>query len=116
MSYPRIVEELIDHCVKFPGIGRRSAERMVLWLLDRPKDDAEGFARAVMELKERMNFCPQCNNLTDEDVCRVCKDVRRDQEVLCVVESPKDLIAIEKTGVFKGIYYVLLCSICFLGL
>lgn len=108
MSYPRIVEKLIEYFVKFPGVGRRSAERMVLWLLDRPKDEAGEMARTIVDLKERMSFCPQCNNLTDEDMCRVCKDPRRDQSVLCVVENPKDLIAIEKTGVFKGIYYVLL--------
>ena len=112
MSYPKIIEQLIEHFVKFPGVGRRSAERMVLWLLDRPGDDADQFARAVTELKERMRFCPRCNNLTDEELCRICQDTRRDSRVLCIVESPKDLIAIERTGAFKGVYYVLLGSIC----
>ena len=111
MSYPNIVEQLIERFSKFPGVGRRSAERMVLWMLDRPKDESSEFAKNIIDLKERMSFCPQCNNLTDEDLCRVCKDVRRDQSVLCIVENPKDLIAIEKTGAFKGIYYVLLGSI-----
>jgi len=112
MSYPRIVEQLIEQFVRFPGVGRRSAERMVLWMLDRPADEAEQFARAVTDLKARMRFCPRCNNLTDEPLCRICNDLRRDHQVLCVVESPKDLIAIERTGAFKGIYYVLLGSIC----
>lgn len=110
--YPKIIEQLIEQFARFPGVGRRSAERMVLWLLDHPKDDALRFAQSIVELKERMRFCPQCNNLTDEDLCRVCNDVRRDQTLLCVVESPKDLIAIEKTGAFKGIYFVLLGALC----
>lgn len=108
MSYPKIVEQLIEEFTRLPGIGRRSAERIVFWLMGRPVDDARLFAGAIVRLKEDMHFCPECNNLTDEDMCRICKDDRRDKTVLCIVESPKDLIAIERTGAFKGMYHVLL--------
>ena len=111
MSYPRIIEQLIEQFVRLPGIGRRSAERMVLWLVSHPKEDAFAFAEAMVRLKERMRFCPECHNLTDEEICRICRDERRDRSLICVVENPRDLIAIEQTGAYNGLYHVLLGAI-----
>jgi len=108
MSYPQIVEQLIEHFVKLPGVGRRSAERMVLWMLSHPQEDVLGFASTMVRLTEEMRFCKECNSLTDQEVCRICSDERRDRSMICVVENPKDLIAIERTGVYKGLYHVLL--------
>ncbi|MFP4473612.1 MAG: recombination mediator RecR [Candidatus Omnitrophota bacterium] len=106
--YPKLVEDVIEQFVKLPGIGRRSAERMAFWFLDRGREDAESFARAVTRLKEQIRFCPNCNNLTDQPECRVCSDPRRDQTCICVVENPKDVMAIERTGAYRGLYHVLL--------
>ncbi|MEW5894974.1 MAG: recombination mediator RecR [Candidatus Omnitrophota bacterium] len=106
--YPKLVEQIIELFARFPGVGRRSAERMVFWLMNRPPDDAHELAKAMVRLKEEMRFCPQCNSLTDKDLCPICQDERRDRSIICVVENPKDLIAIERTGVYKGLYHVLL--------
>jgi len=106
--YPQIVEQLIEEFTRLPGIGRRSAERIAFWLMGRPVEDARLFAEAVLRLKEEMHFCPECNNLTDETLCRICNDDRRDKTLLCLVETPKDLIAIERTGAYHGLYHVLL--------
>jgi recombination protein RecR len=111
MSYPQIVEQLIEQFSRLPGIGRRSAERIAFWFLNHPKDDAAEFAKVIMRVKEEMRFCSECNNLTDETTCRICRDTRRDSGILCFVENPKDLIAIEQTGAFKGLYHVLLGAI-----
>jgi recombination protein RecR len=111
MSYPRVIENLIEQLTKLPGVGRRSAERMVLWMLNQPSETTEGMSTSIRELKEKLRFCTICNNFTETDTCRICADVSRDPEVICVVENPKDAIAIEKSGAFKGHYYVLLGSI-----
>lgn len=108
MNYPRVIENLIEGMVKLPGVGRRSAERMVLWLLNNPAEEALSLARGIAELKEKLRFCKLCNNFSEGDICPVCMDSSRDARVICVVENPKDVIAIEKTGTFKGQYYVLL--------
>ncbi|MBF0523257.1 MAG: recombination protein RecR [Candidatus Omnitrophica bacterium] len=111
MSYPKLIENLIEQLCKLPGVGRRSAERMVFWLLDNPLEDARAISDGILKLKERLMFCKICNNLTDTDICAVCNDTYRDKTSLCVVESPKDLLAIERTGAFKGRYHVLLGTI-----
>ncbi len=111
MGYPRLVEEMIDSLVRLPGVGRRSAERMVFWLLDHPKDEARLIADGIVRLKEELHFCSECNHLTDRETCSICQDPGRDRLTVCVVESPKDVIAIERTGVFKGLYHVLLGAI-----
>ncbi len=108
MAYPKVVEQVIEQFTRLPGIGRRSAERIVFWLMNRPVDDARIFVESVIRLKEQMHFCPECSNLTDEPLCSICNDDQRDRTLLCIVESPKDLMAIERTGVYKGMYHVLL--------
>jgi recombination protein RecR len=106
--YPKLIENLIEQLVKLPGVGRRSAERMVYWFLKQSNEDVKAFANSVVQLKEGLRFCRRCNNLSEADICLVCNDTNRDLKVICVVESPKDLLAIERTGTFKGLYYVLL--------
>jgi len=106
--YPKLIENLIEQLVKLPGVGRRSAERMVYWFLKQSNEDVKAFANSVVQLKEGLRFCRRCNNLSEADICLVCADANRDQKMMCVVESPKDLLAIERTGSFKGLYYVLL--------
>lgn len=109
--YPKLVEELIEHFVKLPGIGRRSAERIVFWLLTNTRDSAEQLSSGILNLKQSLRFCSQCKNLSEADLCRVCIDQNRDRKTICVVEEHKHLIAIERTGTYKGIYFVLLGAI-----
>ena len=111
MSYPRVIETLIEQLMQLPGIGRRSAERMVFWMLNNTREDVARLAEGMTDLKDRLRFCRLCNNFTEVDVCPVCLDSTRDSSLLCVVESPKDAIAIEKTGSFKGHYFILLGTI-----
>lgn len=111
MHYPKLIENLIDQLTRLPGVGRRSAERMVFWFLDQNKEDVANFAKAVVDLKEGLRFCQECNTLSDQMICPICLDASRDQGLVCVVEDPKDVIAIEKTGQFKGVYHVLLGTI-----
>ena len=111
MGYPKLIEEMIDRFVKLPGVGRRSAERMVFWLLNHSYDDAKGLSDSIMSLKEGLKFCRICNNLCETEVCMVCSDTSRDSSMVCVVEDPKDLLAIERSGSFNGIYHVLLGNI-----
>jgi len=111
MAYPKLIEHLIERFSKLPGVGRRSAERMAFWLLNHPKEEAEALARSIVDLKEGLMFCRLCNNLSDTDVCAVCSDDSRDQWTVCVVENPKDLLAIERSGSYKGLYHVLLGTI-----
>ena len=111
MSYPRLIEQLIEHLTKLPGIGRRSAERMAFWFLDHSVEDAEGLANAILSLKEGLRFCQTCNHLSENVMCPICADVTRDHKTICVVEDPKDVIAIEKSGAYRGMYHVLLGTI-----
>ncbi len=111
MSYPRVIENLIENLMKLPGVGRRSAERMVFWLLNSPSDESRRLAESVTELKEKLRFCRLCNNFTEQDTCPICLDQTRDRRAVCVVENPKDASAIEKTGMFLGHYFVLLGTI-----
>jgi len=109
--YPRLIENLLDQLSKLPGVGRRSAERMVFWMLAQNAADVKSLALAIVQLKEGLRFCKKCNHLTEDDFCSICTDTNRDHKMICVVESPKDLLAIERTGSFHGIYYVLLGNI-----
>jgi recombination protein RecR len=111
MSYPRVIETLIEQLTRLPGVGRRSAERMVFHLLNAPAEESEKFSNAILDLKSKLRFCRICNNFTEGEVCPICTDTARDTHVICVVETPKDAIAIEKTGSFKGQYFVLLGAI-----
>ena len=111
MNYPNVIEQLIVNLMKLPGVGRRSAERMVFWMLNNSRDDVDRLAESIVDLREKLRFCCRCNNFTEQDICPVCADPARDPSILCVVENPKDAVAIEKTGMFKGHYYVLLGTI-----
>lgn len=111
MSYPKLIEQVIEQFCKLPGVGRRSAERIAFWFLAQPEEEAKAFAGAVTDLKTGLQFCSSCNHLSDTPLCPVCRDAGRDGSVLCVVEDPKDVIAIEKTGCYRGRYHVLLGTI-----
>ncbi len=101
------ISRLIRELTKLPGIGEKTASRLAMHILRTGKEDAEALARAVLEVKEKIRLCPQCFNLTDEDPCRICRDARRNREQVCVVSSPEDLMALEKSGGFRGLYHVL---------
>jgi recombination protein RecR len=105
--YPPSLGKLIDKLSKFPGIGKKSAERMALYVLKSPKELAEGLAESLLDVKERIRFCSVCFSLTDKDPCSICTDQRRANGMLCVVEGPGDQLAIEKSGAFKGKYHIL---------
>jgi len=109
--YPKLIENLIERLTKLPGIGRRSAERIVYWMLAQDAQDVKALADSIAQLKEGLRFCQQCNHLSEQDLCLVCADPNRDRKIICVVESPKDLLAIERTGSYRGVYYVLLGNI-----
>jgi len=109
--YPKIIENLIERLTKLPGIGRRSAERIVYWMLAQDAQDIKALADSIQQLKEGLRFCKQCNHLSEKELCMVCEDTNRDRKTICIVESPKDLLAIERTGSYRGIYYVLLGNI-----
>jgi len=101
------IDHLIEALTKFPGIGKKTASRLAFHILRSNLSDAQELARAILEVKEKIHLCSVCYNLTDEDPCWVCRDEHRNREVLCVVEGPNDLLAIENTVDFKGRYHVL---------
>jgi recombination protein RecR len=105
--YAKPIDHLIDALMRLPGIGKKTASRLAFHILRSSPSEAQELARAILDVKEKIRLCSTCFNLTDEDPCRICKDERRTQEILCVVEGPNDLIAIENTGVFNGRYHVL---------
>ena len=101
------IERLISELCKLPSIGRKTAQRLAFHLLKAPEDDARALARAIGEMRSQIRFCRECFNLADAELCPVCTDTRRDRRVLCVVEEPSNLIALERTGAFQGLYHVL---------
>lgn len=106
-TYAAPVQDLIDELGRLPGVGPKSAQRIAFHLLKVPKEDAHRLARAIDEAKARVAWCQRCFNLSEGELCGICSDDRRDATVLCVVEEAKDLVAVEKTGEFKGRYHVL---------
>lgn len=105
--YPAPLEKLIAYLSKLPGIGQKSATRMALYVLRSDRELAEGLARALLEVKEKIRFCSICFNFTDADPCSICTDPSRADGTICVVEGPGDQLAIEETGIFTGRYHVL---------
>jgi len=105
--YAGPVQDLIDELGRLPGVGPKSAQRIAFFLLKVSKDDALRLARAIAEVKDKVRFCAQCFNVSEHEKCTICDDSRRDATVVCVVEEPRDLVAVEKTGEFKGRYHVL---------
>jgi recombination protein RecR len=101
------VENLVAQLTRLPGVGTRTAQRLAFHLLRAPKDEALALASAIEDVKQRVRFCRECGNLTEEEVCAICLDARRDRSVICVVEQPADLISIERTAEYRGLYHVL---------
>ncbi len=101
------VENLVAQLTRLPGIGTRTAQRLAFHLLSAPKEEAIALANAIVEVKERVRFCTECGNLTEEELCGICADPRRDRSVICVVEQPVDLVSMERTHEFRGLYHVL---------
>jgi recombination protein RecR len=105
------VTRLINEFAKLPGVGKRTAERFAFYILEEGKEEALKLAEAINEVREKIADCSLCHNLTDTDPCRICTDPMRDKSIICVVEQPGDVVAIEKTHMFNGIYHVLLGSL-----
>ncbi len=102
------VTQLIEQLAKLPGIGRKSAERLAYHILRVHSSEALALADSIRDVRENVRYCPVCFSLAEEDLCAVCSDPKRDRELLCVVEQPRDLISLEATGSFRGLYHVLL--------
>ena len=101
------VENLVTQFAKLPGIGRRTAQRLTFHILSARAEDAVELARAIDEVKARVRFCRECGNLTEEELCPICADTRRDRSVICVVEQPVDVVSLERTHEYRGLYHVL---------
>jgi recombination protein RecR len=105
--YEGVVQDLIDELARLPGIGPKGAQRIAFYLLAADAIDVRRLADALVQVKEKIRFCDVCGNVAEEEQCRICRDARRDPAVLCVVEEPKDVVAIERTREFRGRYHVL---------
>lgn len=107
MYFTRPLAKLIEEFQKFPGVGPKSAQRMAFYILDMSSEAAETLASSILEAKEKVKHCATCFNLSEQDPCEICSDDRRDRQTICVVAEPRDLIALERTREFKGMYHVL---------
>ena len=105
--YPREFTKLINELAKLPGIGNKTAQRLAFNILQKSSEEAEKLSNAIIDAKNNIRECSVCGNLTDKEKCNICLDSRREQDVICVVESPKDLMSIEKIKEFRGVYHVL---------
>ena len=101
------LEKLIDEFSKLPGIGKKTAQRMAFHILKGKKETAEALAQALLDVKEKVNYCSVCFNITEEDPCKTCKDEKRERSVICVVEEANDVLALERTNQYKGLFHVL---------
>ncbi|MFA5156998.1 MAG: recombination mediator RecR [Candidatus Omnitrophota bacterium] len=110
-TYTESIEKLIERLIKLPGIGRRSAERVINYILAAPKEEINSLSQAIDKVKESVRFCSICNNLSEQETCRICQNERRRKDLVCIVEKPSDVTAIEKAGSFYGVYHVLLGAI-----
>jgi recombination protein RecR len=111
----KLVSELTEELSRMPGIGPRTAQRLAFYVLRIPMEDAKRLSDAIVQVKERINYCSVCNNITEEDPCRVCKDPGRNRSIICVVEEPHDVVALEKAGGYRGLYHVLMGVLSPLG-
>ena len=107
LQYPESFQQLIDCFKQLPGIGNKNAERLAYHVLSMKEDDTEHFAKALISVKENIHYCKQCGNICEDDSCEICKDQTRDVSMICVVETPKDIYAMEKMKEYKGLYHVL---------
>jgi len=104
----RALEDLIKEFKKMPGIGLKTAQRLSFYVLRISKQEADKLAKAIIRVKELIGHCSVCGNITEQDPCEICANPKRDHEIICIVEEPKDLLAIEKTGEYHGVYHVLM--------
>ncbi|MBO1702159.1 recombination mediator RecR [Eubacterium callanderi] len=105
--YPKAIERLVSELGKLPGIGEKTAQRLAFHLIDAPAEEIEGLSNALLNVKDKIRLCPECFSITDGDRCDVCADPNRNRKVICVVQSTKDIFAIEKTREYNGLYHVL---------
>ena len=105
--FPAALQELADQFARLPGIGGKTAQRLAFHVLDLPLSDAQAFADAILEAKKTIRTCPVCQNLTDRELCPICADDSRDHRIICVVAEPKDVVAMERSREFRGVYHVL---------
>jgi len=105
--FPAALQDLADHFARLPGIGGKTAQRLAFYMLGLPEAEAQAFADAIMQAKKTVHTCPVCQNLTDREVCPICDDEMRNRSVICVVAEPKDVIAMERSREFNGVYHVL---------
>jgi recombination protein RecR len=106
-SFPQPIAQLIEAFAKLPGIGRKSAQRLAFYIINQPETDAVNFAEAIITAKRKITYCSKCFHLTDVDPCYICSNPKRDKSIICVVEDPRDLLAIERTKEYHGLYHVL---------
>ena len=102
---------MIEAFMKLPGIGKKSAERLAFAVLGMPREEAAGIAQAILDLKNNSRYCSACNNITEDELCGICRDLTRDSSRICVVEAPSNILILEKTGIFRGRYHALLGAI-----
>lgn len=107
MYYPEPISKLIDSFTKLPGIGPKTAVRLAFFVLNMKDDDVLGFANALVNAKRELTYCKICSHITDQEICSICSDPHRDRSIICVVEDPKDVIAMEKMKEYRGNYHVL---------
>jgi recombination protein RecR len=101
------IEKVIEHLSHLPGIGKKTAQRLALYILKLPKEEVRSLAESLIHLKERITYCSICSNITETDPCIICSNPKRDRSIICIVEEPKDVLAIERTNEFRGLYHVL---------
>jgi recombination protein RecR len=101
------IERAIERLSRLPGVGRKTAQRLVFHLLRSPQDETEALVQALLELKRKVRYCSVCFNLSEEDPCQICADPQRDRSTICVVEQANDVVAVERTGQYRGLYHVL---------
>lgn len=106
-----IIENLINELTRLPGIGRKTAQRLAFFILAMPDNEAKGIAKAINDVKERASFCVRCFNITESEICEICRDEQRDGTKICVVEEPSNILVIERSKAFHGVYHVLLGAI-----
>ncbi len=106
-NYPESLNNLIESFEKLPGIGEKTAERLAFSIMNMELKDAENFSNSILNVKRKINKCKICGNITEENICSICNDINRDSTIICVVQDPKDIISLEKTGSFGGKYHVL---------
>jgi recombination protein RecR len=105
--YPPTITNLIKNISKLPGIGEKTAERLAMHILRAPRKEAEQLSRSIVEVKEKVRLCKLCHGLSDDEICKICTDPTRDASLLCVVEQPADMVAMERSGAFSGRYHIL---------